>query len=432
MLLSLAGGSGAVIKIGELVMILDLHRQGLSVSAIARQLGIDRKTVRAYIAKGLEPPAYQKRASRPRMMDSFVPYLRQRVAEFPTLTGRRLWRELRERGYAGGYTAVTDYLRELRPPRIGGFEVRFETPPGEQAQVDFAQFEVTFTDEPGVRRIVWLFSMVLGYSRLIWARFVVHQDLQSVLRCHIAALEAMGGAPREILYDRMKTAVIGEGADGLVIYNRALLDLARHYGFQPRACRPYRPKTKGKVERPFRYIREDFFLGGSFRNLDDLNGQLRHWLDTVANPRVHATTHRVVNEAFAEEKAALKRLPLAPYQAVLRLERRASHEGMISVGGNLYSVPDTTRRRVLDVHVLADTIRIFEDGELVATHLPLEGRGERRLDPAHRKLVPAPRRRPAEAGGTLVIRRPGDQAMRRSLDFYEAVGRRLAAKGGTR
>ena len=207
--------------------------------------------------------------------------------------------------------AITDLLRDLRPPRTTGFEVRFETPPGEQAQVDFAQFVVEFTDEPGVKRIVWLFSMVLGYSRLIWARFVLHQDLQTVLRCHIAALEAIGGVPREILYDRMKTAVIGEDLDGLVIYNRALLDLARHYGFQPRACRPYRAKTKGKVERPFRYIREDFFLAGSFRNLEDLNGQLRHWLDTVANPRVHATTRRVVNEAFAEERSALKPLPLA-------------------------------------------------------------------------------------------------------------------------
>src|SRR3954463_9146504 len=106
--------------------------------------------------------------------------------------------------------------------------------------------------------------MVLGYSRLIWARFVLHQDLQTVLRCHMAAFEAIGGAPREVLYDRMKTDVIGEDLDGLVIYNRALLDLARHYGFQPRACRPYRAKTKGKVERPFRYIREDFFLARSF------------------------------------------------------------------------------------------------------------------------------------------------------------------------
>ena len=131
---------------------------------------------------------------------------------------------------------------------------------------------------------------MLGYSRLIWARFVLHQDLQSVLRCHIAALEAMGGAPRTILYDRMKTAVIGEDADRLVVYNRALVDLARHGGFQPRACRPYRAKTKGKVERPFRYIREDFFLGGVFRNLDDRTSSFDS-LDTVANPRVHATTN---------------------------------------------------------------------------------------------------------------------------------------------
>jgi transposase len=126
--------------------------------------------------------------------------------------------------------------------------VRFETPPGEQAQVDFARFDVEFLDELGVKRIVWLFSMVLGHSRFIWARFVLHQDMQSVLRCHMAAFEALGGVPREILYDRMKTAAIGEDPDGLVVYNRALLDLARHYGFQPRACKPYRAKTTDEIE----------------------------------------------------------------------------------------------------------------------------------------------------------------------------------------
>ena len=260
-----------MIKLGELVMILDLHRQGLSVSAIARQLCIDRKTVRSAIAKGLEPPKYKTPPPRGRITDPFGPYLKERLAAYPGLTAVRLWREVKEREYAGGYSVLRDCVRDLRPPRTAGFEVRFETPPGEQAQVDFAHFEVEFADDPGIKRVVWLFSMVLGYSRLIWGRFVVHQDLQSVLRCHIAALEAIGGAPREILYDRMKTAVIGEDADGLVVYNRALVDLARHYGFQPRACRPYRPKTKGKVERPFRYIREEFFFGGSFRNLDDLN-----------------------------------------------------------------------------------------------------------------------------------------------------------------
>jgi transposase len=155
------------------------------------------------------------------------------------LTAVRLCRELRERGYA-----VKRVVREIRPINVAPLEIRFETPPGEQAQVDLAGFEVEFTDELGEIRIVWLFSMVPGCSRLIWARFVVHQDLQSVLRCHIAALEAIGGAPREILYDRMKTAVIGEDPDGLVIFNRALLDLARHYGFQPRLS-ALPPKNQG-------------------------------------------------------------------------------------------------------------------------------------------------------------------------------------------
>jgi transposase len=217
-------------------MIPDLHRQGLTVSAIARALGVDRKTVRRYIARGLELPVYGPRKPRQRLLDPFVVYLRERVTAYPGLTARRLWRELRERGYTGGYTAVTDVLRDLRPSPLPGFEVRFETPPGDQAQVDFAQFQVTFADEPSETRIVWLFSFVLGFSRLIWARFVLHQDMQTVLRCHMAAFAAIGGTPREILYDRMKTAVIGE-TTGSIVYNRALIDFARHYGFQPKACR---------------------------------------------------------------------------------------------------------------------------------------------------------------------------------------------------
>ena len=158
-------------------MILEWHRQGMSVSAIARQSGLDRKTVRKYIQRGLEAPAYGPRKPRQTVLDPFTGYLRERVSAFPGLTGSRLFREIRERGYAGGYTAVTDFLREIRPAPTSPFEVRFETAPGEQAQVDFAQFQVVFTDEPSTPRIVWLFSLVLGYSRLIWVRFVLHQDL---------------------------------------------------------------------------------------------------------------------------------------------------------------------------------------------------------------------------------------------------------------
>jgi transposase len=420
----MVGRGDSVIKLGGLVMILDLHRQGLSVTAIARESGVDRKTVRRCIERGLEPPVYGPRAPRPRMLDPFRGYLRERVQAYPGLSGARLLRELRELGYEGGYTAVTDFLREVRPPETRPFEVRFETGPGEQGQVDFAHFQVTFTDEPTTPRVVWLFSMVLGYSRLIWARFVVHQDLSTVLRCHVAAFEALGGAPRELLYDRMKTAVAGEGDQGGIIYNRALIDMARHYGFHPRACQPYRAKTKGKVERPFRYIREDFFLARTFRNLEDLNDQLRRWVDGVANPRVHATTRRVVNEAFAEERPHLRQLPLAPFRAVLRLERRISHEGMVSVGGNFYSVPDATRRRAVEVHTLAEEIRIFEDGALIAAHPVLEGRHQRRVAPGHRRAAVAARGRLSDTA--VIVGRTGDLVAQRSLDFYDAVARRLA------
>lgn len=206
-----------------------------------------------------------------------------------------------------------------------------------------------------------------------------------MLRCHVAAFEALGGAPRELLYDRKKTAVTGEGDDRGIVYNLALIDLARHYGFHPKACKAYRAKTKGKVERPFRYIRQDFFLARTFRNLDDLNIQLRHWLDTDANPRVHATTLRVVNEAFAEERRHLKPLRLALFKAVLRLERRISRDGMVSVAATLYSVPDATRRRPAEGHTLAEGIRIFEDGMLIASHPVLEGRHLRRVAAGHRK-----------------------------------------------
>jgi hypothetical protein len=222
----------------------------------------------------------------------------------------------------------------------------------------------------------------------------------------------------------MKTAVTGEGDEGGIVYNRALIDLARHYGFHLRACRPYRAKTKGKVERPFRFVRQDFFLARSFRNLDDLNDQLCGWLNGVANPRVHASTRRVVNEAFAEERALLRPLPLAPFRAVLRLERRISREGMVSVGGNFYSVPDATRRRTVEVHTLAQEVRIFEDGALIAAHPVLEGRHQRRVAPGHRKGASS-RPRPA-CDGTVSVGRTGDVVAQRSLEFYDAVARRLA------
>jgi transposase len=414
-----------MIQLGELMIILELHRQGLSVTAIARRTGRDPKTVRKYIERGIEAPAYGPRSvGRPSKLAPYMNFLRERVTAFPELTAARLTREIREIGYIGAYTAVKRYLAAIRPENgPKPYEVRFETPPGVQAQVDFARFVVDFADDPGSSRIVWLFSLVLGHSRFLFARYVLHQDLQTLLRCHIQAFEALGGVPIEILYDRMKTAVTGEDNQGHIIYNRYLLALAQHYRFQPRACRPYRAQTKGKVERPFSYIRQDFFLGRRFRNLEDLNSQLTDWLGAVANVRVHGTTQRIVAEAFTAEQPELQRLPEHRFDAVLKLERRVSHDGFVAIGGNYYSVPDRTRR-VVEVQQLPDLIRILDLGIVVAEHPVLEGRKQYRIDRSHRTGGSA-RRTPNKATG-ITLGRIGDHVPLRSLAFYQAIGDQLA------
>jgi transposase len=166
-----------MVRLGELMMILELHRQGVSVTAIARRTGRDPKTVRKYIERGIEAPVYGPRSvGRPSKLAAYLDYLRERVTAFPDLSAARLTREIRELGYAGAYTAVKRFLAAIRPENgPKPYEVRFETPPGVQAQVDFARFVVDFTDDPDTSRVVWLFSLVLGHSRFLFARYVLHQ-----------------------------------------------------------------------------------------------------------------------------------------------------------------------------------------------------------------------------------------------------------------
>ncbi|SDQ20553.1 Transposase [Pseudovibrio sp. Tun.PSC04-5.I4] len=419
-------GCGGVVNLGKIVMIHNLKQQGLSVSAIARKAGLDRKTVSKYLHQGLEAPVYGPRQRDGRVLEEYKGYLLERLERFPGLSARRLLRELKTLGFKGGYSTVTEYLRLIRPAPPHAFERRFETAPGQQAQVDFAEFQVEFTSEPDVVRKVFLFSMVLSNSRFLWGRYCANQKLETVLRCHIAAFEVFGGATLEVLYDRMKTAVLGEEPDGTVLFNPALVALLDHYGAQPDACQPYRAKTKGKVERPFRYIRQDFFLGRTFRDLDDLNAQFTRWCKEIANARVHATTNRVVGEVFGEEQPALIPLPAHPYDAVLLVERRVTRDGMVSVGGNLYSVPDTVKKRMVEVQHHPQEVRIYENGQLIATHPVMEGKNQRRVDPCHRKAPPrATQRRRLAAEPTK-----HSGVNQRPLEFYEAVGQRLASTGG--
>ncbi len=186
-----------MIKLEKIVMLQELKREGLSISAIARRTGLDRKTVRKLLDRGLAAPAYSPQEPRPRLLEPYEGYLADKIGNCPDLSGRRLFREIRERGYEGGYTAVTDYLRAIRPDAAPRFERRFETRPGEQAQADFAEFKTEYADEPGVVRKVHLFSFVLGCSRWLWGRFCADQKLETVPGCHVSAFDACGGATKE-------------------------------------------------------------------------------------------------------------------------------------------------------------------------------------------------------------------------------------------
>ncbi|CAA9347765.1 MAG: Mobile element protein, partial [uncultured Microvirga sp.] len=169
-----------------------------------------------------------------------------------------------------------------------------------------------------------------------------------------------------------------------------------------------------------------------FRNMEHLNAELRLWLDTVANVRLHGTTNRIVAEAFAAEQPELQALPAGPFDALIRLERRVSHDGLVAIGGNYYSVPDRTRRLV-EVHQLVDEIRILDGGHLVARHPVMEGRKQYRIDPLHRQGAAARARAHSiqrQDSDALVFLRPGERIAGRSLAIYQAIGDRLAAQGG--
>jgi transposase len=296
-----------------------LEVEGRSRSAAARELGINRSTLRRWIAAGLldtEVEAirarYGPRPPIPTKLDPVKPLLQTRLAEFPALSARRLFAECRGAGYTGGYSQLCAYVRSLRPAPAVEPVVRFETPPGHQAQVDFAHCRLPW----GVR---YALLVVLAFSRLLWIRFFPRQDLATLVHGLEACFQAWGGSPHELLCDQLRSVVTRDERlrGGGLIHNLEFLRFTRHYGVRPRVCRPYRAQTKGKVERPIRYLRESFLYGRTFCSDADLNAQVAHWLATVANPRVHATTGVSPLERFAAEQPHLRPLPARPYASPL-------------------------------------------------------------------------------------------------------------------
>lgn len=307
-----------------LVLLQHLLDQGLSKTAIAQRLGVSRRVIYHWLATGqltrdVSAPATPRRSTpRPTKLDAYRAIITDRLATYPELSAVRLFTEVRAAGYAGGITQVRDFVARIRPRPAPDPVVRFETPPGHQAQVDFATFRFPW----GTRHAL---LVVLGYSRLLWLRFYPRQTMATVMSGLEEAFAYFGGVPRELLFDQMKAVVLADhrAEDGRLLENPEFLRFARHWGFRIRACRPYRARTKGKVERPVRYVRGNFVYGREFLGDADLDAQRLTWLDAVANVRVHRTTGAVPRERFAlEERATLQPLAERPYRPlVLPVER---------------------------------------------------------------------------------------------------------------
>ncbi len=343
--------------------ILSLHHKGLKQRAIARKLGISRNTVKKYIEDPelvLSPAAPRQRKS---LLDPFHDNIEAWLND-DDYTATWIYDRLVNMGFAGSYEIVKRRVSQAKGQRQQVAYIRFETEPGYQAQVDFAEFQITRTDGKVEKR--FLFSMILGYSRKIYAELIRHCDLPTFLDCHIRAFDHFGGVPSEILYDRMKNVYIGRLA-GNPKFNDTLVGFALHYGFIPRVAPSYAAWVKGKVERPYTFIREGFWRGYGYFCLDTANRDLGSWLK-MKDQRVHGTTHEVIATRFERERPHLGSLPQQPFDTAYRIFRKVHKDCTVRFEGNSFVVPHPLVGRSIVLRVKERIMRIFDDDRLVVTY----------------------------------------------------------------
>ncbi len=301
--------------------------QGMTKTAVAEMFGVSRRTVHHWIQTGqldrdLSPETvhYGPRPPVPTKIGPYKAIILARLEAFPELSAVRLDQEIKAAGYSGAYTQVKEYVRIVRPRPPEEPIVRFETPPGHQGQVDFADFRL-----PWGKRYALL--VVLGFSRVLWLQYFRRKTMKNLFEGLEAAFSFFGGVPAELLFDQLKAVIVEDGRDegGRIIENAEFLRFAHHWGFRIRACRPYRAQTKGKVERPVGYVRQGFFYGRTFLNDEDLNHQARSWVDTIANVRIHGTLKQRPIDRFQEEREVLKHLPPRSYRSFVLPREATKH-----------------------------------------------------------------------------------------------------------
>ncbi len=400
----------------------EIHRLAAShvtIAEIARRLDVDRKAVARCLRQEAWQP-YRRSAPVETLLTPHMPFLQER-APAVGYSARILWQELRtHHGYAGSYETVKRFVRPLREEGLLASLIwtRFETPPGAQSQIDWGQARVVLGGRPVVRH---LFVLTLGFSRRSFYAPCLGETLSDLLDAHERAFEYFGGHTREHLYGRPRT--VCRPTDSGVSWNPTFRAFADFWGFEPRLCRPYRAQTKGKVESGIKYFRRNFLPGREFRDDLDLGEQLSEWMGTVADLRVHGTTHERPIDRFAREQGAL--IPANPrrsFHLEARQSRIVASDYLVSFETNRYSVPFRLIGQAVEAHRQGDVLVIFHRGEVVARHRVLAGQHQLAILPEHGPGAvarTARQRRSTLQEPRLLLTPP--EVEHRDLAWYEAV-----------
>ena len=320
----------------DYLMITERRRQGVYITDIAHELGVHPRTVRRALARGSEPPRRPKQ--RPSKLDPYKARIDEMLAE-GIWNAEVIYRDIGKAGYAGKLSILRAYIRPKRKLRPSAGTVRYETPPGYQLQHDWAERFVTIA---GVRQKAYLAVNVLGYARGPHVVAMPRCDAEHTYEAVIQAFEALGGVTATVLVDNQKSAVLDWFGDQ-PRFNARFREMARHYGFTPKACRPKRPQTKGKgkVERMVAYVAGNALAGDNptFDNWADLNAHLQAWCQTVANRRFHRELGESVETRLARERPQLMSLPRERFDTAYRSQRVVSLDAYVSIDGIRYSVP---------------------------------------------------------------------------------------------
>lgn len=346
---------------------------------IAAQFGIHHSTVDRVLSQAGMPKAERTRQAS--IVDPYLPFIIETLAQYPKLTATRLYAMVQQRGYPGRSSHFRSHVAQLRPRKPSEAYLRLKTLPGEQAQVDWGHFGHVQIGR--AKRPLMAFVMVLSFSRQIFLRFYLNHRMESFLRGHVAAFDAWGALPRVLLYDNLKSAVL-ERRDDAIHFHPTLLALSAHYRFEPRPVAIARGNEKGRVERAIRYIRDSFFAGRQWSAIDDLNAQADAWCAGPAARRACPEDQSMtVSEAFAQEHPQLLALPDNPFETDERVAVSVGKTPYIRFDLNDYSVPHTHVRRTVTVMASLTRVRVLDATEVIAEHRRVYGKGEQIENPAH-------------------------------------------------